>query len=136
MKLECKDCGAEIQRRPRIGPQRKRCPSCRKERQKQNHRDHRDRDPERFRSMATAIKKRWRKEHPDAVREMLKRIKIKTKAHNTMNYAIRVGKLRRGACDVCGSTERIEGHHEDYSKPLNVSWLCKKHHAVLHRKHK
>lgn len=35
-------------------------------------------------------------------------------------------------CEVCQSIEDIEAHHEDYSKPLAVQWLCPKHHRQLH----
>lgn len=35
--------------------------------------------------------------------------------------------LERQPCAVCGAT-KVEAHHEDYSKPLVVVWLCKKHH--------
>jgi len=37
-------------------------------------------------------------------------------------------------CEVCGSTKNIEGHHEDYSKPKDITWLCKKHHDERHVK--
>ncbi len=39
--------------------------------------------------------------------------------------------VKPGVCSDCGSaTERMElhGHHEDYSKPLEVAWLCRKCH--------
>lgn len=29
--------------------------------------------------------------------------------------------------------KRVEAHHSDYSKPLDVDWLCKEHHALWHR---
>ncbi len=34
-------------------------------------------------------------------------------------------------CGVCGH-EKVQAHHEDYSKPLDVNWLCKKHHVEAH----
>ena len=42
------------------------------------------------------------------------------------------GRMVPGPCDVCGSTERIVGHHDDYSKPFEVRWLCASHHKRLH----
>lgn len=35
-------------------------------------------------------------------------------------------------CSVCGAT-RGEAHHDDYSKPLDVVWLCRTHHWARHR---
>ena len=45
--------------------------------------------------------------------------------------SIKSGKLKRQHCEVCGS-ENVQAHHEDYSKPLEVRWLCFKHHRQLH----
>jgi hypothetical protein len=42
--------------------------------------------------------------------------------------------LARQPCSVCGAM-KVEAHHTDYSKPLEVVWLCKKHHAEAHRKY-
>ncbi len=47
--------------------------------------------------------------------------------------AIYNGELTRGACEVCGTTEQIEAHHPDYSKQLEVEWLCRQHHTEFHR---
>ncbi len=59
----------------------------------------------------------------------------KHNAHKLVMYAIRLGLMRKGTeCILCGSSKQIEGHHEDYSKPLEVQWLCRKCHAILHKK--
>jgi hypothetical protein len=55
-------------------------------------------------------------------------------AKSLYNKALRDGTLSRGECVVCGTNERIHGHHPDYSRPLDVVWLCAKHHAEEHRR--
>ena len=54
----------------------------------------------------------------------------RNKAHGVVNSAIRKGKLKRGKCH-CGKV--AEAHHEDYSKPLEIEWLCTEHHNEMHR---
>lgn len=46
--------------------------------------------------------------------------------------AARKGKIKKSPCEVCGSLV-VEAHHDDYSKPLDVRWLCRTHHMRLHR---
>ena len=46
--------------------------------------------------------------------------------------AVKAGVLKRGPCGVCGD-ERSQMHHPDYGKPLEVEWLCRKHHLERHR---
>ena len=53
-------------------------------------------------------------------------------AHYTLTNAVRDGRIHRGPCEVCGTTRRVHGHHDDYSKPLDVRWLCVRHHLELH----
>jgi hypothetical protein len=55
------------------------------------------------------------------------------KRANARSYAksyLRRGKLERKPCEVCGTKAQM--HHEDYSKPLTVTWLCRAHHLALH----
>ncbi len=47
-------------------------------------------------------------------------------------YALRTGRLKRMPCEVCGET-KAQAHHDDYSKPLDVRWLCQKHHLQHHK---
>ncbi len=47
--------------------------------------------------------------------------------------AKRSGDLTPQPCEVCGSTVRVQAHHDDYAKPLDVRWLCQMHHVWLHR---
>lgn len=54
------------------------------------------------------------------------------KAHGKYKYALKIGRLRKKPCEVCGE-RKVDGHHDDYNKPLKVRWLCKKHHRAAHR---
>ena len=65
--------------------------------------------------------KTWALKNPD---------KIKT--HMAVSNAIETGKLEKGLCQVCGNV-KVDGHHPDYSKPLEVLWLCRQHHKDEHR---
>lgn len=59
------------------------------------------------------------------------RNKHKISAQAKVRNAILSGKLLRLPCVVCGSPDS-QGHHEDYSKPLDVVWYCAKHHGERH----
>jgi len=54
------------------------------------------------------------------------------KARAKVQAALISGKLKRGHCKTCGAIGDILGHHNDYSKPYEVTWLCRKHHYNLH----
>lgn len=56
----------------------------------------------------------------------------KRKAMVTYRTALKRGKLTRLPCEVCGEG-KVEGHHPDYFRPLDVVWLCKKHHLEIHK---
>jgi hypothetical protein len=56
----------------------------------------------------------------------------KKRAHGLVSDAIKLGKLEKTSCIIC-ENEKTEGHHEDYSKPLEVVWLCDFHHKKRHR---
>lgn len=57
----------------------------------------------------------------------------KLAAEMAAKNAVRDGKLFRQPCERCGTTKHVHAHHEDYSKPLDVMWLCPRHHGERHR---
>jgi hypothetical protein len=65
--------------------------------------------------------RKWDEEHPAAYR-----------AHYTLTNAVRDKRLKKGPCTICGTTDRVHGHHKDYSKPLDVTWLCARCHHRIH----
>ena len=53
-------------------------------------------------------------------------------AHEQVRYAVKTGKLIKQKCENCGD-KNTQAHHDDYSKPLEVRWLCNKCHKQWHR---
>lgn len=76
----------------------------------------RQQDPERRKKKAVYLK-RFRQKNS-----------LMNAAHCKVQRAIKKGILIRGNCSMCNATEDIHAHHEDYSKPLEVIWLCVKCH--------
>ncbi len=60
----------------------------------------------------------------------------KRRASAAARYAIKQGVLVKGTCESCGTGECVEGHHEDYANPLDVNWLCRSCHLLLHGERK
>lgn len=65
--------------------------------------------------------KRWEQKHP-----------LRKKASQIVSNAIRDGMINKQPCFVCGS-HKAEAHHFAYDMPLDVTWLCVKHHTQLHK---
>ena len=59
---------------------------------------------------------------------------IRARAWNAVRRALRTGKLIRPAsCSACPLTAHVAAHHDDYTKPLEVTWLCPICHAARHK---
>ena len=67
--------------------------------------------------------RKWREKNPE-----------KYEAHKKLHTAMAAGKLKKKPCTKCGKTKGVHAHHFDYSKPLNVIWLCPEHHKEIHQK--
>lgn len=79
------------------------------------------RDPVAYATRRSAASRIWALRNPE-----------KKHATTVVNNALRDGRLIRGKCESCGTGDRVEGHHDDYSKPLQVRWLCAPCHGSHH----
>ncbi len=57
--------------------------------------------------------------------------RVKANCHRLVSIALASGELKQQPCH-CGNLDSI-AHHRDYSKPLEVEWLCRTHHMEAHR---
>ena len=65
----------------------------------------------------------WQKVHPERPR-----------SHHAVRRAVKTGRLTRPErCERCGKTGKLHAHHEDYTKPLDVIWVCPTCHKAIHR---
>src|SRR3990167_2578859 len=74
----------------------------------------------------------WKKNNIEKVKRNYYKFPEKTKARIAVMYALKVGLLYKLPCIVCGES-KSQAHHPDYSKPLEVIWICPKHHYAFHK---
>lgn len=78
--------------------------------------------------------KRYRKYQNKYLIQKIKDNDPKFVARKMVQLALKSGMITRATeCSKCSSALLIEGHHEDYMKPLDVTWLCRKCHRQLHK---
>ena len=82
-----------------------------------------------------ASRAKWKANNPQAIAVMAKRYRSKypqrERAGNAIVTELRAGRMIRQPCELCGEV-KVDGHHDDYDKPLEVRWLCRVHHVQLH----
>jgi len=72
--------------------------------------------------------KRWYKENGR------KRNHNSERAMSIVHIAVKSGKIIKPIlCERCNETKRLYAHHKDYSKPLEVLWLCASCHKITHQ---
>lgn len=76
-------------------------------------------------------RKRGNRQSASYAEEYKRRFPEKVAAQTKARNAIRDGKLKKQPCFMCGSI-KVEAHHPDYSKPLDVIWLCPACHKGIH----
>lgn len=72
----------------------------------------------------------WRQDHP--LNDEQRR---KDNCRSYANVYLKRGKIERGPCEDCGvapEDDTVEMHHADYSKPLEITWLCRDCHLDRH----
>lgn len=121
-------CGA-----PRAPRQKRFCANCKaadsREYRKKNPltEEQKQKEKERHKAYYTANKERIKKRFDEDAKFRAKKL-----ARAMVNRYIAANLLAVEACEVCGSREKVEAHHDDYFKPLEIRWLCKKHHDEHH----
>jgi len=99
------------------------------------------RDPDKQRISRRNSARRVRATNPEPIRARersasARRVRDgKVAARTALNNAVRSGKVVRPAlCSRCHAEGKVTGHHHDYSKPLDVIWLCYQCHADEERR--
>lgn len=129
----CKSCDLERKR----GKKRKRPTTEQNRRHKQTPGAIRYRQSEKYKESVRARRRRKYRNDPEyraKILEKLRRYKTpeKNRAHKKVGKALKKGKLIKLPCTVCGSSSNVHAHHEDYTRKLDVTWLCASCHSKRH----
>lgn len=85
--------------------------------------DRRNRDKTKLHREKFSAKVESKVKHSLAASQYRERYPEKIKARHLLEYAVKSGRMARLPCQFCGEG-RSEAHHEDYSQPLAVVWVC------------
>jgi hypothetical protein len=124
-----------------------RCKECHKQKVRENREQkadyYRTYDAYRYQKDPKVKQRHKRYQKTDAGKASIKAARNKWRSQNEekrachviLNHAVRDGRaFKSNECQKCGATNcRIEGHHSDYTKPLDVIWVCKPCHVEIHR---
>lgn len=97
-------------------------------------REWRKANPERRRE----IERKYRSQFTPSERKQREKMRnaVRSTAWRRLREAIEEGRIHKPSrCEDCGvvfPVEQIHGHHEDYTKPLNVIWVCRGCHQARH----
>lgn len=128
MQRACSDCGSEIIVTEQMCNNRSYvCKPCRSRRSV----DYAKRNRDKKRASNNAYSARNSDKRAAKTKAYRERYPEKRAAHQAVQTALRNGNLTRHPCSVCSAVE-AHAHHDDYSKPLDVIWLCHAHHMERH----
>lgn len=128
----CPKCGGEPHLTPsKIARRDYSCRACLRERNRRFKSKNHERVSE--------YNKQWKAAHPDAVKRYqatrpsrwIEPDPVKVKARAMVATRLRSGKILRRPCERCASA-KTQAHHDDYSRPLDIRWLCAKCHRAVH----
>ena len=88
-------------------------------------------DPNRWKDLLEWNRKNRKKKYAQMYEYDKSRDRVKVKCRMTVREAIQRGKISRGDCVKCGKPQ-AQAHHEDYTKPFEIVWLCSTCHAEHH----
>lgn len=100
------------------------CKECTKKGVRQNYQEHREDYQEYERQREQRPERKAKK--AEYQRQHRAKNPLKSRARRILNYHVRVGNIAKKPCEVCGAP--AEAHHANYRKPLDVEWLCLRHH--------
>lgn len=124
---KCKECA----RRDAVLCRQKNLESVREHDRRRGQLEHR-KAANRVRYLKRISTKAGRKKEWEQHRQWIERNRQKRNVHIVVNNAVKRGLICPQPCYSCG-TQETEAHHEDYSKPFEITWLCKPCHGRRHR---
>ena len=144
----CKVCGVTSDAAEFYKGVNTRCKECHKQKVRENRREkadyYRTYDAHRYRTDPKVKSRHRRYQATEAGKASIRASREKwllenagkRAAHVILNNAVRDGRvLKPDTCQTCGAPGcTIHGHHQDYTKPLDVKWVCSLCHVAIHRK--